>query len=167
MEQSSGIKTWQWVVTVIVIIVLIIIGVQVFSDKGGDQADLNTDVDNTEVPASTEANRIIMGDQFPGNVVFLSSVNLANGGWVVIHKDNAGTPGEVIGAQYFDKGINTGKITLTKPTVDGGLYYAVLHSDDGDKKFDEAKDLPLKDSKGSVIMKIFKASASVGAGLKG
>lgn len=166
MEPSSGIKTWQWVVTVIVIIVLIIIGVLVFGNKGTDVSDL-TETPDIETPASTEANRIVMGDQFPGNVVFLSSVTLANGGWVVIHKDNAGTPGEVIGAQYFDKGINTGKITLTKPTVEGGLYYAMLHSDDGDKKFDEAKDVPLKDSKGSVIMKIFKAAASVGAGIKG
>lgn len=166
MEPSSGIKTWQWVVTVIVIIVLIIIGVLVFGNKGTDVSDL-TETPETETPASTETNRIVVGDQFPGNVVFLSSVTLANGGWVAIHKDNAGTPGEVIGAQYFDKGINTGKITLTKPTVEGGLYYAVLHSDDGDKKFDVAKDQPLKDSKGNVIMKIFKAAASVGAGIKG
>jgi hypothetical protein len=43
----------------------------------------------------------------------------------------------------------------------------MLHSDDGDKKFDAAKDLPLKNAKGDVIMKPFRASAAVGAGLKG
>jgi hypothetical protein len=126
-----------------------------------------TETPTTSEPASTEANRIVMGDQFPGNVVFVSSVQLANAGWVEIHADNNGQPGAYIGSQYFDKGINTGKITLTKPTVEGGLYYAMLHSDDGDKKFDPAKDLPLKDAKGNIIMKIFHAAASVGAGLKG
>ncbi|OHA16882.1 MAG: hypothetical protein A3C79_00955 [Candidatus Taylorbacteria bacterium RIFCSPHIGHO2_02_FULL_45_28] len=168
MEPSSGIKTWQWVVTVIVIIVLIIIGIMVFgNDKASDQDDLGTDIDTTDTTASIEANRVVLGDQFPGNVVFLSSVQLANGGWVVIHKDNAGIPGEIIGSMYFNKGINTGKITLTKPTTEGGIYYAMLHSDDGDKVFDDTKDLPLKDSKGNTIMKLFRATAAVGAGLKG
>ncbi len=62
---------------------------------------------------------------------------------------------------YFEKGINPGKITLTEKTVDGGIYYAMLHSDDGDKKFDATKDLPLKDSKGNIIMKIFHATTNV------
>ncbi len=168
MEPSTGIKTWQWVVTVIVIIVLIIVGILVFgNDKEVAEEGLTTETPTTETTASTESNRIVMGDQFPGNVVFLSSVQLANGGWVEIHKDNNGVPGEIIGSQYFDKGINTGKITLTKPTVEGALYYAMLHSDDGDKKFDAEKDLPLKNAKGDIIMKLFRASAAVGAGLKG
>ncbi len=168
MEPSTGIKTWQWVVTVIVIIILIIIGILVFGNgKETTGDDVTTETPTTDTTASAESNRVVMGDQFPGNVVFISSVQLDNGGWVVIHKDNAGTPGEIIGSQYFDKGINTGKVTLTKSTVDGGLYYAMLHSDDGDKKFDATKDLPLKDSKGAVIMKMFRASAAVGAGLKG
>jgi hypothetical protein len=169
MEPQNGIKTWQWVVTVIVIVVLIIIGVMVFGNKGTTPTD-NTGAgisNTTDTTDSTEVNRIVMGDQFPGNVVFVSSVNLANGGWVEIHADNNGQPGAYIGSMYFGPGLNTGKITLTKPTVEGGLYYAMLHSDDGDKKFDATKDLPLKDSKGDIIMKLFRAAASVGAGLKG
>lgn len=168
MEPQSGIKTWQWVVTVIVIIALIIIGIMVFGNKKSDTSDMTSDTtptDTTEVVG--EVNRIVMSDQFPGNVVYISSVTLANGGWVEIHKDNAGTPGEIIGSAYFNKGINPGKITLTKPTVEGGIYYAMLHSDDGDKVFNGEKDLPLKDSKGNIIMKLFRAAASVGAGLKG
>ncbi len=168
MEQPSGIKTWQWVVTVIVIIALIVIGILVFGNgKESTDEGMTQETDTTSTMTSNEANRIIMGDQFPGNQVFVTTVQLANGGWVEIHKDNAGVPGEIIGSMYFDKGINTGKITLTKATVEGGLYYAMLHSDDGDKKFDAAKDLPLKDAKGNIIMKLFRASASVGAGLKG
>ena len=34
MQPSTGIKAWQWVVTVVVIIVIIIIGIWVFGNKG-------------------------------------------------------------------------------------------------------------------------------------
>lgn len=170
MQPESGIKAWQWLVTAIVIIALIVIGIMVFGNKKDDTTAMTTDetpaVDTTNSP--TEVNRVIMTDQFPGNVVNISSVQFAAPGWVEIHADNKGQPGAIIGSAYFDKGINPGgKITLTKPTVEGGVYYAMLHSDDGDKKFDASKDLPLKDSKGNIIMKLFRASASVEAGIKG
>ncbi len=167
---QTGVKTWQWVVTAIVIIVLIIIGIMVFGNKkseapiGGDNISTST----TGGSISQEVNRIVMTDQYPGNVVYLGSVQLARAGWVVIHKDNDGTPGAVIGTQWLDAGLSAGtKITLTQSTKEGGLYYVMLHSSDGDTLFDEAKDLPLKDSRGNVIMKPFRAYASVGAGIKG
>jgi hypothetical protein len=166
MESQSGIKTWQWVVTVIVIIVLIVIGVMVFSDKG--------EVSNTtpeETPAVvddvTAVNRIVMSDQYPGNVVYLSSVQVSADSWVAIQTDNAGLPGKVIGSAKFKAGINPGKITLTQPMVDGGTYYAVIYSDNGGASFDATKNTPVKDSKGNVIMKVFKASSTVGADFKG
>jgi hypothetical protein len=160
MEQNQGIKSWQWVVTVIVIIILIVLGYYMFKD--GKAVPANTDV-TTETPAvdSNESNRIVVMDQYPGNVVYVSSVQLANPGWVAIHKDNAGTPGVVIGSMYFASGINPGKITLSEKTVDGGTYYAMLHSDDGDKKFDVTKDVAIKDSKGNSIMKLFKVTSNV------
>ncbi|MEK7609577.1 MAG: hypothetical protein AAB470_00455 [Patescibacteria group bacterium] len=167
MEPQSGIKTWQWVVTVIVIIVLIIIGIMVFGNKSTSTITEETATPAEETTSSTEINRIVVSDQFPGNVVNISSVLLANGGWVEIHADKNGQPGDYIGSAYFTKGINTGKITLTKSTVEGGIYYAMLHSDDGDKKFDTTKDLPIKDSKGNIIMKLFRVSATVDAGIKG
>lgn len=166
METESGIKTWQWVVTVIVIIVLIVIGVMVFGDKG--EAPVTTD---DETPVITDdasvVSRIVMSDQYPGNVVYLSSVQVANPSWVVIQTDNAGVPGKVIGSTRFDTGINPGKVTLTQPMVDGGTYYAVIYNDIAGASFDITKNTPVKDAKGQVIMKVFKASASVGADFKG
>lgn len=160
--ESTGVKTWQWVVTVVVIIVLIILGYYMFK---GDKAVSPTDdttvaVDDTTM-GQTGASRVAVTDQFPGNIVYVQSVQLENAGFVVIHKDNKGTPGAVIGYQYFEKGINPGKITLTEATVEGGMYYAMIHSDDGDKKFDAVKDLPLKDAKGAIIMKVFRATSTV------
>ena len=164
MQPASGVKTWQWVVTAIVIIVLIIIGISVFGGKSSAPAD---DVAGDTDTTVAGANRIVISDQFPGNVAYISSVQLANAGWVVIHKDNAGTPGAVLGQTYFAAGVNPGKVTLSQSMVEGGVYYAVLHADDGDKAFDASKDAALKDAAGNVIMKIFRASASVGAGMKG
>jgi len=167
MQPQSGIKTWQWVVTVVVIIVLIIIGVWVF---GGKSSSTTTETpvamtDNSNVAGAI--NRIVMSDQYPGNVVYLNSAQFANPGWVVINADSSGTPGAILGETYFTSGINPGKITLSSPMVDGGTYYAVMYSDNGDKKFDASVDKPLTDSNGNVIMKVFHASASVGNQVKG
>ncbi len=167
MEPQSGIRTWQWVVTVIVIIALIVIGVMVFGDDNDAEPVDNGSGTTTGQNGAQEVNRIVMSDQYPGNVVYLSSVQLAKPGWVAIHRDNNGQPGAVIGSTYFESGINPGRINLTQNTTEGGTYYAMLHSDDGDKKFDAAKDQPLRDSRNNIIMRIFRASASVGAEIKG
>jgi hypothetical protein len=108
-----------------------------------------------------------MSDQYPGNVVYLNSAQFANPGWVVINADSSGTPGAILGQSYFTAGINPGKITLSSPMVDGGTYYAVMYSDNGDQKFNTSIDKPLTDSNGNVIMKVFHASASVGNQVKG
>lgn len=168
IQNQSGVKTWQWVTTVIVIIVLIIIGIWVFGGKGAQTPETVAPVatDNSGTPAAI--NRIVMSDQYPGNVVYLSSVQLANPGWVVIQADNAGQPGAIIGETYFTSGINPGKITLSQPMVDGGTYYAVLYDDtNGTQTFDATVDKPLTDSNGNIIMKVFHGSSAVSSQTKG
>ncbi|MEK7501552.1 MAG: hypothetical protein AAB629_01360 [Patescibacteria group bacterium] len=162
--EQSGVKTWQWIVTVIVIIVLIIIGIFVFGNK---KAEAPVTGEETTTPATQTANNIIMSNQFPGNVVYISSVQAANTGWVAIQKDNAGQPGVVIGSANVIVGTNPVKVTLNQPTIDGGAYYAVMYSDDGDGEFDITKDSPLKDANGNVIMRPFRASATANAEIKG
>lgn len=165
---NNGIQAWQWIVTIIVIIVLIVIGVFVFRGKNtATPADDNTGTTTSDNTNTTGTNRIVMSDQYPGNVVNLSSVQLDAPGWVVIQGDNAGQPGAILGETYFAAGINPGKVTLTKPTVEGGTYYAVIYTDDGDQKFDATKDMPLKDTNGNIILRVFHASSSVDAGMKG
>lgn len=161
MEPNTGIKGWQWVVTVIVIIILIVLGYYMF--KGDGSVSTNTPVDTTTTTDATgnEVNRVSVSDQYPGNIVYISSAQFSAPGWVVIHKDSNGKLGDAIGSAYFAKGINPGKVNLTENTKEGMLYYAVLHTDDGDKKFDAKKDIELKDSKGNTIMKLFRATSSV------
>ena len=167
MEQN-GIKTWQWVVTVIVIIALIIIGILVFGGKNQSTENVTPVSTSSDNSATANAlNRVVMSDQYPGNVVYLNSVQFENPGWVVIQADNAGVPGKILGETYFTSGINPGKITLSSSMIDGATYYAVMYSDNGDQKFDPKTDMPLKDANGNVIMKVFHASASVSAEVKG
>ena len=88
-----------------------------------------------------------VSDQFPGAVVYVKSVNLPQGGWVVIHQpDSTGTPGPVIGYEYFDATTHAGTVTLTTRTVEGGEYMAVLYSDNGNKTWDVSG--PAPDSSG-------------------
>ena len=162
--EQNGVRTWQWLVTVIVIVALIALGYYMFKgDKDITSTSKDEISDESALLASKETNRVVITDQFPGNIVYVSSVQLANPGFVVIHADDKGKPGAIVGYQYFDKGINPGKITLTKSTMEGGIYYAMLHSDDGDKKFDANKDFPIKDSAENtiIIMKIFRATATI------
>jgi hypothetical protein len=163
--ENSGIKPWQWVVTIIVIIIIVILGYWLFSRNSSSttQTVVNTGTTTTSnIPASTEANSVVVTDQYPGNVVYISSVRLAQPGFVVIQKDNGGTPGAVVGTQYFAAGINPGKITLTSPTIDGGLYYASLYSDTvGNQQFDITKDMLVQDSHGTAIIETFHALANV------
>ena len=167
MEPNQGVKTWQWVVTVVVIIVLIIIGIWVFGGKGSSTSNesMTNTQENANMPGAV--NRIVMSDQYPGNVVYLNSAQFENPGWVVIQDNNSGNPGEVLGKTYFDSGINPGKITLSKPMIDGNTYYAVMYSDNGDKVFDPATDKPLTDANGNIIMKVFHASSAVSSQIKG
>ena len=168
MEQQSGIKSWQWVVTAIIIIVLIIIGILVFSNKS-TETPVTPEV---TAPATTETpgavNRIIMTDPFPGNVVYVSSVQLANPGFVVIQKDASGKPGAVLGSQYLAAGTNPAQVKLSASMLDGATYYASLYSDtDGDQKFDITKDQPVTDASGAVIVRPFHASSTANAEIKG
>ena len=163
-EENSGIKPWQWVVTIIVIVIIVILGYWLFSRNSSStpsQPSASTATTPT-TPVATEANSVVVTDQYPGNVVYISSVRLAQPGFVVIQKDNGGTPGAVIGTEYFAAGINPGKINLTSPTVDGGLYYASLYTDTvGSQKFDIAKDTLVSDSHGNNIITTFHALANV------
>ena len=164
-ETSSGIKPWQWIVTIVVIIIIVVLGYWLFSKNGSSNTTpsaVSTSTTTSSAPASTEANSLVVTDQYPGNVVYVSSVRLANPGFVVVQKDNGGTPGAVIGTQYFPAGINPGKITLNSPTVDGGLYYASLYSDTvGNQQFDSTKDSLIQDSHGNSIIETFHALANV------
>lgn len=147
MESNENqVASWQWVISGIIVIGLIALGVYFFTGSS------NTSNSPTETPTTTvntnEVNRLVVSDQFPGNIVYITTVQLSRPGFVTITKDVAGKPGAAIGTQSFDKGINTGKVNLTEKTVDGKVYHAVLYYNESkdkillDKTFKARSDLP-------------------------
>jgi len=82
--------------------------------------------------------------------------------WVAVHEDVAGKPSKILGAQLFSADTNLGKVELLRPTAEGMKYHAILHSDDGDRKFDPAKDSPLTNGAGAVTSDEFTATAGAG-----
>jgi hypothetical protein len=163
METQNGIKSWQWIVTVIVIVLIIIFGVYWFSTKNAQApAPVTPAPSDTQTSDSSINNGIVITDQYPGDVVNISSVQLSKAGFVVIKKDAAGIPGAVIGATSFTAGIHPGQVKLTQAMLDGSIYYAALYSDvNGDGKYDAATDVAVKDLNGKAIMKPFRATTSV------
>lgn len=160
MQPQNKVNPWTWIITVVVIIILIILGFYFFSGSSAPAPVTSTATTLTQPAQTGQANRISVTDQFPGNIVYVSSVQLAAPGYVVIKADNNGTPGAVIGTQAFAAGINPGQVKLTKSMVDGGTYYAELYSD-------SAATQPILDSNGNAIMATFHASANANANIKG
>ena len=90
-------------------------------------------------------------------------MKLVQPGFVVIHEDNAGAPGVVLGASGL---LSAGEhravlaISLTRAAADGETLDAMLHVDDGDGRFDQAHDPPVIDATGGgPVMMVFTVSA--------
>lgn len=113
--------------------------------------------------ASSGKNSVNVPDQLAGRMVKVASVSLEKTGWIVIHEEREGIPGNILGARRFSAGSGSGDIELLRATNEGKVYYAMVHSDDGDSAFDFKKDVPLSDASEAPIMVKFKVSSSAGA----
>jgi hypothetical protein len=109
---------------------------------------------------ATAADSIVVKDQkIADNTVTIESVTAAKAGWIVIHADNNGQPGDVIG----HAAVAGGKSSDVKVTVDSskaaGKLYAMLHIDAGKIGTFEfpGADEPVKDNN-MVIMTPFNVT---------
>lgn len=132
------------------------------SNNSAAEKPANTSLGAVSAALSGAKNSLSVNDQTAGNMVSVSSAVLESAAWVAIHEDNAGKPGKILGAQMFPSGTHSGAVDLLRATTAGGVYYAMLHADDGDHAFDAAKDMPVKDAGGNPVMVKFVAT---GAGI--
>ena len=118
--------------------------------KAGASAGPNKGtVVSTATPSLAKLNVL---DQLAGSMVSVGVVEMPVNGWVVVHEERDGGPGNILGAQRFDAGSYTGgQVELLRTTTIGGKYYVMLHSDNGDKLFDHKLDLPLGSESGTVV----------------
>lgn len=130
------------------------------STKVSEELSKETSTASGLVPAGENA--IAVHDQAPGTKAVVSMVTLKDAGWVVIHEDKDGAPANILGAQRLDAGTYSVpiEVQLLRSTLEGSTYYAMLHSDDGDKQFDHKQDLPITDSLQNIIMMKFVATSN-------
>lgn len=81
-----------------------------------------------------------------GNKVTILSVALKENGYVVIHKEEKGKPGKIIGvSRILAPGIySNSTIMLVEGVVSGEALVAMLHTDNGDGVFSAETDVPVK-----------------------
>lgn len=113
-------------------------------DVPGDAPDTNPTVPTTDT--------IAVSTQIPGSSVTIDNVFLSKPGFVVIHEATAnGKPGEIIGSSGL-LGVGAKQDLEINATIKpGAKYYAMVHMDNGDKKFTAALDLPVTKDGGPVM----------------
>lgn len=139
-------------------------GLNVGENKDGGEKSLNKGEKATITIGTSgmlaESSAIVVNDQSPGIEVLIAKTVFEKGGWVVIHEDDGeGASGKILGAQLFDPGsFDNGKVELLRGTIEGGTYFAMLHSDNGDRAFDPKLDTPILGKTGAPIMMEFTAT---------
>ena len=125
---------------------------EVASRKDAKNVDIN------EASFQKSANSITVNDQLAGLRVDIGEFTLAKNGWIVIYEDNNGKPGNILGAHRYNAGTyEKGEVNLLRNTEEGSVYYAMIHSDNGDKKFDYKDDTPVLNSSRVPVMSAFNA----------
>jgi len=97
---------------------------------------------------------LIVPEQAGGSEIFIENTVLQNAGFVVIHKEENGKPGEIIGASDLLQ-VGTKKnflMDIDEEVVEGDTLFAMIHTDDGDGVFDGSLDSPFIDDNGDIVL---------------
>ena len=153
-------KTILWV---IVILVVIGIGGFMLSNRSSQTGYTATTSDTSGF--RVEENAIVITEQPVGAETAVASiVYLAIPGFVVIHEEDGGTAGTIIGASaLLEVGENLNvQVPLMRPLRDGEELYAMLHVDtDADGTFNAAVDVPVQSALGGgPIMGMFEVAST-------
>jgi len=116
--------------------------------------------DQTADPLLVGNNAIYVSDTKSDTRVNVDFAIFAKDGYVVIHENNGGIPGAILGnSNSLSVGESRSfQVPLSRKSVDGEILYAMLHSDNGDGEFNPADDLPIRDDKGNIIFMGFQIS---------
>lgn len=144
----------------IAIIALIIIGGWLL--LSGDDAEAPTEEEEGSPTTSgmlAEPNAVLVVNQRPDADIMVAQAHLERPGYVVIHKDDGGNPGAIVGSSELLKTGQSDRVNITIseiPTV-GDTYYAMLHFEEsGDSTFDATVDAPVSSEIGGIIMSSFQ-----------
>ncbi len=146
-----------------IVIILAVAGYFLYANSAPQtKSEVNTNIDeSTSAGMRAEENMVVVSEQRPGNIVTGSLMYLAAPGYLVIHEDNNGEPGAIIGSSaQIDAGESTDvKVTLSRSSKDGEILHAMLHFEKGgNSAFSAAEDTPVPSVLGGSIHGWFEVS---------
>lgn len=103
-------------------------------------------------------NNLVINDQNPDSVaVLVARASLDVPGYVVIHDNDNGNPGKIIGVSKLLTPDEYTNLSVIAPLKPGNVYFGMLHADDGNGLYDVKTDVVhLQDASGKEIMPMFK-----------
>jgi len=122
----------------LIAIALIVIGIiaAFLFFTNNNSVNVNTNEDNIIVSTNSS---VETADNMPGTSVVIPKVVLAKSGFIMIHKSNDGRTGAIVmTGDYLSAGEHTNVVVKTGITTQvGEKYFAMLHSDNGNEKYDD------------------------------
>jgi hypothetical protein len=145
-------KKKDYTVTIIVVVGLFILTLMLIVAIGPERGDIQPVITFTHKAGSTapmaysgrEHIQVIDQNVTAGKVIILSAA-LKENGYVVIHKEEKGKPGPIIGvSNMIAPGLYSNRsVVLTEGVAQGDILYAMLHADNGDGIFTPKDDAPV------------------------
>jgi plastocyanin len=130
---------------------------------GDDAPARDSHGDVAVTPFTLTANAVSVKDQSlgEGSMVRIDRVLSKAPGWLVVHADDGGKPGMILGHAAVDAGETSDLEVELSPEGITGTLYAMLHVDEGtpgEFEFPGGADLPAEDSNGDIVTPSFMIS---------
>lgn len=137
-----------WIIGIIIVLVV----------AGGYLALRSSDTTGDEPAVTQLVNELVINDQNPDSVaVLVAQASLNTPGYVVIHDNNNGQPGKVIGVSKLLTPNEYNNVSVIAPLKPGATYFGMIHVDDGNGLYDTKTDIThLHDAADNEIIKMFK-----------
>jgi hypothetical protein len=154
-------------IPVVVFVVIIVVG-GYFLLRNGSKGEVATDQASDqnlfkEGGLAERKSEILITDFSKGESIMVDYVLLERRGFVGIHGQIDGKPGEVIGVSSLLEAGETENVnvTLKREVQEGEILFAILHKDDGDGEFSfPGPDTPVTDDYKNIIMSMFRVGES-------
>src|SRR3989344_4018544 len=104
--------------------------------ESASTADTNTGAGTSTVPTLASGFGLtIASPQIAGNSVAVAKAAVSAPTWIVVYENNAGQPGNALGAALLFPENQGGTVELLRGTTAGKSYLATEQVDNGDRKF--------------------------------
>jgi hypothetical protein len=150
-------------------LVLVLVFAYIFTRRQGTQSTssfvASPRVQTFEQMKQASGAGVYVEDQPAGAMeVVVGFAVMPEGGFIVIHEDDSGVPGRVIGVSaVLAQGAEHLAVQVSPSLMDGAIYYALLYADPNEdpiKALAAGTARPLTDTEGNVVLMSFAASAN-------